>query len=180
MKRAAVPSILVVVVLLAVGVTADAQQPKKVYRLGYLSAQELARESARAEAIRLALRERGYTDGQNIAFEYRYADGKIDRFPELAAELVRLKVDLIVVAGGGVWIREAKNATTMIPIVMMGTGADPVKEGFIESLARPGGNVTGVTNLNQELGGKRSCSKKPFRNLPVPRFSTNRALLRPR
>jgi putative tryptophan/tyrosine transport system substrate-binding protein len=81
--------------------------------------------------------------------------GKRDRAAELAAELVRLKVDLIVVAGGGLWIREAKNATTMIPIVMMGTGADPVKEGSIESLARPGGNVTGVTNLNQELGGKR-------------------------
>ncbi len=91
MKRAAVPSILVAVVLLALAVIAEAQQPKKVYRLGYLSAQEPARESARAEAIRRALRELGYIEGQNIAIEYRYADGKIDRFPELAAELVRLK-----------------------------------------------------------------------------------------
>jgi ABC-type uncharacterized transport system substrate-binding protein len=155
MKRAAVPSILVVVVLLAVGVTADAQQPKKVYRLGYLSAQELARESARAEAIRLALRERGYIEGQNIAFEYRYADGKIDRFPELAAELVRLKVDIIVVSAGGGYIQAVKNATKTIPIVMTGVGTDPVKAGLIESLARPGGNVTGLTNLNPELGGKR-------------------------
>jgi putative tryptophan/tyrosine transport system substrate-binding protein len=105
MKRAAVPSILVAVVLLALAVIAEAQQPKKVYRLGYLSAQEPARESARAEAIRRALRELGYIEGQNIAIEYRYADGKIDRFPELAAELVRLKVDIIVVSAGAVGSR---------------------------------------------------------------------------
>jgi putative tryptophan/tyrosine transport system substrate-binding protein len=155
MKRAAVPSIFVAVVLLALGVIAEAQQPKKIPRIGYLSSVDPATESTRSEPFRLALRELGYLEGQNIAIEYRYAGGKRDRAAELAAELVRLKVDLIVVAGGGLWIREAKNATTMIPIVMMGTGADPVKEGFIESLARPGGNVTGVTNLNQELGGKR-------------------------
>jgi putative tryptophan/tyrosine transport system substrate-binding protein len=155
MKRAAVPSIFVAVVLLALGVIAGAQQPKKIPRIGYLSSVDPATESTRSEPFRLALRELGYLEGQNIAIEYRYAGGKRDRAAELAAELVRLKVDLIVVAGGGLWIREAKNATTMIPIVMMGTGADPVKEGFIESLARPGGNVTGVTNLNQELGGKR-------------------------
>jgi putative tryptophan/tyrosine transport system substrate-binding protein len=155
MKRAAVPSILVAVVLLALGVIAEAQQPKKVYRLGYLSAQEPARESARAEAIRLALRERGYIDGQNIVFEYRYAEGKIDRFPELAAELVRLKVDIIVASAGGGYIQAVKNATKTIPIVMTGVGTDPVKAGLIESLARPGGNVTGLTNLNPELGGKR-------------------------
>src|SRR6059036_225721 len=100
MKRAAVPSILVAVVLLALGVIAEAQQPKTVPRIGYLSAQEPAFESTRAEAIRLALRELGYIEGQNIAFEYRYAEGKLDRLPELAAELVRLKVDIIVVAGG--------------------------------------------------------------------------------
>ena len=79
---------------------AHAQQPKKVPRIGYLSSPDPARESARAEAIRLALRERGYIEGQNIAIEYRYAEGKLDRLPELAAELVRLKVDIIVVAGG--------------------------------------------------------------------------------
>ena len=107
------------------------------------------------EVIRLALRELGYIEGQNIAIEYRYAEGKRERLPELAAELVRLKVDIIVVAGGGHWVQAAKNATKTIPIVMVGPGTDPVKAGIVESLARPGGNVTGVTNLNQELGGKR-------------------------
>ena len=84
---------------------AEAQQPKKVPRLGYLSNADPARESARSEAIRLALRELGYIEGQNIAIEYRYAEGKVDRFPELAAELVRLKVDLIMPAGGDPLIR---------------------------------------------------------------------------
>ena len=155
MKRAAVPSILVAVVLLAVGVTAEAQQPKKVPRIGYLSSVDPATESTRSEPIRQALRELGYIEGQNITFEYRYAERKQDRFPELAAELVRLKVDVIVVGGGAGWIRVAKNATKTIPIVMMGPGADPVEAGLVESLARPGGNVTGVTLLNSELGGKR-------------------------
>ena len=134
---------------------AEAQQPKKVPRIGYLSALDSARESTRSEAIRLALRELGYIEGQNIAIEYRYAEGKRDRFPELAAELVRLKVDIIVVAGGGTWVRAAKNATKTIPIVMVGVGADPVEAGLVESLARPGGNVTGITLLSAELGGKR-------------------------
>ena len=155
MKKAAVPSILVAVVLLALAVTAEAQQPKKVPRIGYLSALDPASESARSEAIRLALRELGYIEGQNIAIEYRYAEGKRDRVPELAAELVRLKVDIIVVAGGATAVRAAKNATKTIPIVMVGAGSDPVKAGLIESLARPGGNVTGLTNLARELGGKR-------------------------
>ena len=137
------------------GAVAQAQQPKKVPRIGYLSSSDPASESARAEAIRLALRERGYIEGQNIAIEYRYAEGKRDRFPELAAELVRLKVDIIVVAGGTRMIRAAKNATKTIPIVMAGGGLDPVEAGLIESLARPGGNVTGITNLARELGGKR-------------------------
>ena len=100
MKKAAVPSILVAVVLLALGVIAEAQQPKKVSRIGYLSNRDPASESTRFEAIRLALRELGYTEGQNIAIEYRYAEGKLDRLPELAAELVRLKVDIIVVRRG--------------------------------------------------------------------------------
>ena len=134
---------------------AEAQQPKKVPRIGYLAAVDPATESARAEAIRLALRELGYIEGQNIATEYRYAEGKLDRLPELLAELVRLKVDIIVVAGGARLIRAAKNATKTIPIVMTGLGADPVEAGLIESLARPGGNVTGITNLSRELGGKR-------------------------
>ena len=155
MKRAGWLSILAATALLTVAALAQAQQPKKVPRIGYLSACDPASESARAEAIRLALRELGYIEGQNIAIEYRYAEGKLDRLPELAAELVRLKVDIIVVAGGTALIRAAKNATKTIPIVMTGGGADPVEAGLVESLARPGGNVTGITNLTRELGGKR-------------------------
>jgi ABC-type uncharacterized transport system substrate-binding protein len=104
MKKAAVPSILVAVVLLAVAVIAQAQQPKKVPRIGYLSSGDAATESARSEAIRLALRDLGHIEGQNIATEYRYAEGKPNRAPELAAELVRVKVDIIVVVSrrGGV------------------------------------------------------------------------------
>jgi putative tryptophan/tyrosine transport system substrate-binding protein len=154
MKKAAVPSILIAVVLLALGI-AEAQQPKKAYRIGYLSNSDPVTESARAEAVRLALRELGYIEGQNIAIEYRYAEGKRDRLPELAAELVRLKVDIIVVAAGDAAIRAAKNATKSIPIVVVGAGSDPVEAGLIESLAHPGGNVTGLTNLGRELGGKR-------------------------
>ena len=155
MRKAKVLSILFVVGLLAVAVIAGAQQPKKVPRIGYLSAFDAATESTRSEAIRLALRELGYIEGQNIATEYRYAEGKVDRLPELAAELVRLKVDIILAASGATTIKPAKNATKTIPIVMMGAGTDPVQAGLIESLARPGGNVTGITNLNRELGGKR-------------------------
>ena len=141
--------------LFALSCSASAQQPKKVPLIGYLSTIDAARDSARAEAIRLALRDRGHIEGQNIATEYRYAEGKVDRFSELAAELVRLKVDIIVVSGGARLILATKNATKTIPIVMMGGGLDPVEEGFVESLARPGGNVTGLTNLGGELGGKR-------------------------
>ncbi len=142
--------------LLALPFPARAQQPKKVSLIGYLSNSNRATESTRAEAIRLALRERGYIEGQNIATEYRYAEGKDDRLPELAAELVRLKVDIIVAADGGArTVEAAKNATKTIPIVMMGLGSDPVDAGLVESLARPGGNVTGITNLGPELGGKR-------------------------
>ena len=99
MKRAAVPSIVIAVTLLAVAVIAEAQQPKKVPRIGYLSSLDPARESSRAEAIRLSLRELGYIEGQNIATEYRYTEGKADRALELAAELVRLKVDIILTGG---------------------------------------------------------------------------------
>jgi ABC-type uncharacterized transport system substrate-binding protein len=155
MKKAAVPSILVAVVLLALGVTVEAQQPKKVPRIGYLSPFDPVAESTRSEATRLALREFGYIEGQNIAIEYRYAEGKVNRFPELADELVRLKVDIILVSGGDRLVLAAKNATKTIPIVMTGGGLDPVEAGLVESLARPGGNVTGITNLTGELGGKR-------------------------
>ncbi len=140
--------------LFAYSFPAQAQQPKKVPRIGYLSPSDAASGSALIEGIRLALRELGYVEGQNIIIEYRYAEGKWDRLPELAAELVRLKIDTILV-GGPPLVRAAMNATKTIPIVMWGAGTDPVEEGLIKSLARPGGNVTGITNLGPELGGKR-------------------------
>ena len=102
---------------------AEAQQPKKVPRIGYLSSQDPASESIRSEPIRAALRDLGYIEGQNIAIEYRYSEGKRDRAPELVSELVRLKVDIIVVSGGTPWVQAAKNATKTIPIVMVGPGA---------------------------------------------------------
>jgi putative tryptophan/tyrosine transport system substrate-binding protein len=155
MKHTIVLLVAVFVILATGGPVATAQQPKKVSRLGYLSPVDAATDSPRAEGIRLALRELGYIEGQNIAIEYRYAEGKVDRAPELAAELVRLKVDAIVVAGGTPSVQSAMNATKTIPIVMMGQGSDPVRAGLVESLARPGGNVTGLTALGRELGGKR-------------------------
>jgi putative ABC transport system substrate-binding protein len=141
--------------LFALCFSAEAQQPKEVFRIGYLSPVDAATDSPRADGIRLALRELGYIDGQNIAIESRFAEGKNDRLPGLATELVRLKVDIIVVAAGDVPIQAAKNATKTIPIVMMSPGSDPVRAGHVESLARPGGNVTGLTMLTREIGGKR-------------------------
>jgi len=125
--------------LFALCSSAQAQQPTKVHRIGYLSSFDPATESAGSEAIRLALREFGYIEGQNIATEYRYAEGKLDRFPELAADLVRLKVDIIVVSGGVRTVRAPMNVTKTIPIVMAGLSVDPVEAGLVESLARPGG-----------------------------------------
>jgi ABC-type uncharacterized transport system substrate-binding protein len=146
---------LLAILLLTTAPPAEAQQPKKIPRLGYLSNTDPAGESARSAAIRVALRELGYIEGQNIAIDYRYTEGKVDRAPQLAAELVHLKVDIIVVTGGTLYVRPAMNATKTIPIVMEGAGRDPVEAGLIESLARPGGNVTGLTLLSRELGGKR-------------------------
>ena len=145
----------IALILAMCAVVVEAQQPKKVTRLGYLSSFDPATESARSEAIRLALREFGYIEGQNIATEYRYAEGKLDHFPELAAELVRLKVDIIVISGGAGTVRAANNATKTIPIVIAGLPIDPVEAGLVESLARPGGNVTGLSILSRELAGKR-------------------------
>jgi putative ABC transport system substrate-binding protein len=125
-----------VAMLFALCVSAEAQQVKKIFRIGYLSGTDPATDSPRSEAIRRGLRELGYMEGQNIAFVYRYAEGKRDRAAELAADLVRLKVDLIVAAGGDPWIRAVANATKTIPIVLEGQGSDPVKAGFAESLAR--------------------------------------------
>jgi putative tryptophan/tyrosine transport system substrate-binding protein len=153
--RKTVIRIALCTILLAPCLSALAQQPKKVPRIGYLSTRDPASESPRSEAVRLGLRELGYIEGQNIAIEYRYSEGKRERFSALAAELVRLKVDIIVVAGGDPAVQETMNATKTIPIVMSGGGADPVEAGFVKSLARPVGNVTGITLLVIELGGKR-------------------------
>jgi len=143
-----------ILIVLVCGERAEAQQPKKVPRIGYLSPFDPTRESTRAEAIQRALRERGYVEGQNVTTEYRYTQGKSDRGPELAAELALLGVDIIL-TGGDPLIRAAKNATKTIPIVMTGAGSDPVKAGLIDTLDRPGGNVTGITLFYRELGGKR-------------------------
>jgi len=141
--------------LFAFSFPAVAQELKKVPRIGYLSARDPASDSTRSKEILLGLRELGYVDGRNISIVYRFADGKRERFTELATELVRLNVDMILVAGGEVLIRAATNATRTIPIVMSGGGVDPVKAGFAQSLAHPGGNVTGLTLLVIQLGDKR-------------------------
>ena len=123
--------------------------------MGYLSSGTPNSEATRYNAIRLALRELGYVEGQNIAIEIRYGQGKLDRAAEAVSELVRRNPDTIIIAGGDGWVRTAQNVTRNIPIIITGTGSDPVEEGLVKSLARPGGNVTGVTNLTKELGGKR-------------------------
>jgi putative tryptophan/tyrosine transport system substrate-binding protein len=153
--RRTLTSLALGAMLFALGFPAEAQQPKKVYRIGYLSGSDAATDAPRFEGIQLALRELGYIEGQNIAVEYRYTEGKLGRLFELAAELVRLKVDIIVTAGGSYTVQMAKVATSTIPIVMVGQGVDAVEAGLVESLARPGGNVTGITDLTTELGGKR-------------------------
>ena len=140
--------------LLALCVSAEAQQSKKVPRIGYLNDSPLTTfAGARAEAFRQGLRELGYVERKNIVIEWRYGDGTPDRSPAFAAELVRLKVHVIVTAGGGA-TRSAKEATATIPIVMT-QDTDPVRNGFVASLARPGGNITGLSRLAPELSGKQ-------------------------
>jgi putative tryptophan/tyrosine transport system substrate-binding protein len=153
MKRAAASSILVSVMLLAVGMIASAQQPKKVPRIVYLSNSFQFADSARYEAFRRGLRELGYVGGKNVVIEYRSSDGKPDRLPALLAELVRLNVDVIVTGGPSV-TRVAKEATVTIPIIFAQDG-DPVGSGHVASLARPGGNITGLSTLSPELSRKR-------------------------
>ena len=155
--------------------SAIAQPLTKMPRLGYLSSRDPGSDAARTEAVKAGLQELGYTDGQNLKIEYRFAHGKRERFPHLAAELVRLKVDLIVVAGGTPSVQEAQKATKQIPIIMSGGGADPVEMGLVQSLAHPGGNVTGVTNRSGELGGKRLELLKEV----VPRLSSVTVLYEP-
>ena len=139
--------------LLAPRFTAQAQQPNKVPRIGYLSALSRPADSYRSEAFRQGLRELGYVEGKNITIEYRYAEGKLDRLPDLAAELVRLKVDMIVTQST-LDAYAARQSTSTIPILMTASG-DAVGTGLVASLAHPGGNVTGLTSLSRELSGKR-------------------------
>ena len=139
--------------LFTIYVPAEAQQPAKIPRIGFLGFTSLSGIAARIEAFRQGLRELGYVDGKNIVIEYRSAEGKLDRLSELAAELVRLKVDVIVTSGPSV-TRAVKEATTTIPIVM-GFDTDPVGNGFVASLARPGGNITGLSVVSPELSGKQ-------------------------
>jgi putative ABC transport system substrate-binding protein len=131
----------------------QAQQPTKIPRIGYLTGTSLSTNAARNEAFRQGLRELGYVEGKNIVIEWRSAEGKLDRLAALAAELVRLKVEVIV-TGGPPATRAAKEATATIPIVMA-HDTDPVASGFVASLARPGGNITGLSTLGPEIGGKR-------------------------
>jgi putative tryptophan/tyrosine transport system substrate-binding protein len=152
-------------VVVVVGAVAHAQQPKKVPRVGFLSSLSPSSISARTEAFRQGLHELGYMEGKNIVIEYRYAEGKTERLPELATELVRLKVDVIVTGGPAV-NRFAKEATAAIPIVLAFDN-DPVANGFATSLARPGGNITGLSTLAPEISGKRLELLKEI----VPRLS---------
>src|SRR5262245_2375194 len=143
---------LLALLLLAAGTLAEAQQPTKVARIGYLVGPSSA-GSARYEAFRQGLRELGYVEGKNIVIEWRSNEGNRERQRALVAELLRLKVDVIVAVGGGD-VGIAKEATATIPIVMI-QGGDPVGSGFVASLARPGGNITGLATLRPELSGKR-------------------------
>ena len=153
MRKAGLPSILIAVTLIAVGVIADAQQTEKVLRIGFLDPSTASGSAVIVDAFRQELRKLRWIEGKNIAIEYRFAEQKTERLPELAADLVRLKVDLIVVTAGTPALA-AKKATTTIPIVMANVG-DPVGAGLVASLARPGGNVTGLSGLANELNTKR-------------------------
>ena len=148
-KIITVPTLCVMLIVFCSSV--QAQETKKIPRIGFLT---LIANPDPLELIFLqSLRDLGYDEGRNITIEYRRAAGKVQNLPQLAEELVRLKVDLIVVRATPV-VQAAKNATTTIPIVMMGVG-DPVRSGFVASLARPGGNITGMSNMMPELAGKR-------------------------
>jgi putative ABC transport system substrate-binding protein len=158
-------SIALVVAFAMCGAVAHAQQPTKIPRIGFQSAASPAALSARTEALRQGLRELGYVEGKNIVIEWRYAEGKLDRLHEFAAEFVRLKVDVIVTAAPSS-TRAAKEATSTIPIVMA-FDIDPVGNGFVASLARPGGNITGLSALSPEISGKQLELLKEI----VPRLS---------
>jgi ABC-type uncharacterized transport system substrate-binding protein len=158
-------AIIMVALLLALCSFAHAQQPGNVPRIGFLGGGSASANAGRIQAFRQGLRELGYVEGKNVVIEPRWADGKLDRLPLLAAELVRLKVDIIVSAGPTV-TRVAKQVTATIPIVM-GFDDDPVGSGFVASLARPGGNITGLSTLSPELSGKQLELLKEI----IPRLS---------
>ena len=142
-------------VLLALYLPAQAQeQAGKIARVGFLVPGSASGYATRIEAFRQGLRELGYVEGKTIVVEYRYAEGKPDRYPELAVDLVRLKVDAIVTSAGSA-TRAAKKATQTIPIIFAAVAVDPVEDGLVSSMARPGGNITGLTILAPELNGKR-------------------------
>jgi len=145
--------VVTLVTLVSCGVAAEAQQPAKIPRIGFLTNNSSTGLAAADEAFRQGLRALGYVEGKSLVIEYRYGEGKVGRLAEMAAELVRLKVDVIV-TGGPTSTRTAKQATSTIPIVMA-SDPDPVANGFVASLARPGGNITGLATLSPELGGKR-------------------------
>jgi putative ABC transport system substrate-binding protein len=154
MQKLVLSSILTATLAYVLGVAVEAQQTPKVPRIGYLAPNLSNEVRATHEAFRLGLRELGYVDGKNIIIEYRWAEGKADRLPLLAAELVRLKVDAIFASGAVQPALAAKNATTTIPIVFVAVD-DPVALGLVASLARPGGNITGLSSMGLELSGKR-------------------------
>jgi ABC-type uncharacterized transport system substrate-binding protein len=153
MRKADVLSILFVVALLAVAVIGEAQQPAKLAKIGWLSIGVDSGPGSTISGLPPELRALGYVEGMNIAFDYRYAENKLDRLPALADELVRLKVDVLVTPGTPAAIA-AKNATRTIPIVFFRV-SDPVPLGLVDSLSRPGGNVTGFTEISEVLAGKR-------------------------
>src|SRR5574341_1018505 len=132
---------------------ANAQQVKKVYRIGYLTNTSEIRKDVE-ETFRRTLRELGYVEGQNLTIEWRFAKGRLDLLPDLALELVSLKLDCII-ASGVAPARAVKQATNTVPIIMANADDDPVRHGLVASLARPGGNVTGFTNFGSDLAGKR-------------------------
>ena len=177
MKRAAVPSILVAVVMLALGVISEAQQSGQKFRVGYLSAGVAVARKPYLDAFRLGMRDFGFVEGENLILETRFAEGKYDRLPALAEDLAQVKPDVIL-ASTSLAVLAAKKLIPSIPIVMVAVG-NPVGAGLVASLARPGGNVTGITNINSDLAGK--CFGAFKRNLAesVARRRPHRSQLPP-
>ena len=154
MRRSTIGLVLILALaLLAAPLDGEAQQAKRIPRIGYLASSSAERERPRLAAFQQGLRESGYVEGNNIFIEQRYAGGQFEKLPELAAELVRLKVDVLVVSGAPA-THAAKQATSVIPLVMASV-ADPVGMGLVASLARPGGNITGLSDFNTGVVAKR-------------------------